>query len=159
MSAKLAALSPRFDAFLFASVGESHNGTLVSVLSALARFDLDPWQEAEALADLPQAEAADRLDEMILALADVPSVAANHHVIATRLVALLPQAGTIQTTVHKAIKLPEMEQRNLVIVWVAVMLISLVGQTIASRPNVSDSSSDTSGAMSEPLTRLEKQTP
>jgi hypothetical protein len=39
-----------FDAFLFAPVGEERNGMLLSVLSALARLDVDPWQEAARLA-------------------------------------------------------------------------------------------------------------
>nr|WP_306264839.1 hypothetical protein [Pararhizobium sp. IMCC3301] len=158
-SAKLGGLSPRFNAFLFASVGEDRNGTLVSVLSALARFGVDPWQEAEALADLPQADAADRLDEMILALADVPSAAANHHGIATRLIALLPQASTIQTTVRNAAGSMAPEQRSQVILWVVVMLILLLAQMMAPRPDAGASGSDTSGAMSAPLTRPGIQTP
>jgi hypothetical protein len=37
--------SPRFDAFLFAPVGEHREGMKVSVLSALARLGVDPWAE------------------------------------------------------------------------------------------------------------------
>ena len=38
-----------FDPFLFAAIGEEQNGMLLSVLSALARLDLDPWYEAASL--------------------------------------------------------------------------------------------------------------
>lgn len=135
MSAKLGGQSPQFDAFLFASVGEDRNGTLVSVLSALARFGVDPWKEAETLAKLPQVDAADRLDEMILALADVPSAAADHHGIASRMIALLPRARTIQTTVRKAAGSMAPEQRSQVILWASVALILLLGQLMAPQPD------------------------
>jgi hypothetical protein len=52
-SASVSHLGSEFDNFLFASIGESRNGMLLSVLSALARLDLDPWQEAAELARLP----------------------------------------------------------------------------------------------------------
>jgi hypothetical protein len=35
-----------FGAFLFASIGEESNGMALSVISALARLGIDPWQEA-----------------------------------------------------------------------------------------------------------------
>lgn len=159
MSAKLGEQSPQFDAFLFASVGEDRNGTPVSVLSALARFGVDPWKEAETLAKLPQADAADRLDEMILALADVPSAVADHHGIASRMIALLPQAATIQTTVRKAARSMAPEQNNLVILWVVVMLIFMIVQTLAPRPDTGASGGDGSGTASAPLTRPGNQTP
>ena len=50
-----------FDPFLFAAVGEQRNGTLLSVLSALARLDLDPWFEAASLSRLPATPATERL--------------------------------------------------------------------------------------------------
>jgi hypothetical protein len=52
-------LSPpetRFDALLFASLCETDEMTL-SVLSLLARQDVDPWQEANRLPQLSGAEA------------------------------------------------------------------------------------------------------
>lgn len=152
-------LSPRFDAFLFAPVGEDRKGMLVSVLSALARFDVDPWKVAESLADLPHADAADRLDDMILALADVPSAVANHREISTRLIALLPQASTIKTGLREAVGLTALAPRNQIILWVAVMLIVLIGQAVAPRPDVGASGGDASSAMSAPLARPSIQTP
>ena len=46
----------QYDAFLFASVCETDEMTL-SVLSVLARQDVDPWQEAARLAQLPRDQA------------------------------------------------------------------------------------------------------
>jgi len=38
-------IGPEFDEFLGASLGEDRNGTRLSVLSAFARLNVDPWQE------------------------------------------------------------------------------------------------------------------
>ena len=67
-------LGSEFDDFLFASIGDDGNGMLLSVLSALARLDVDPRQEAADLAQLPVATALERLTSLIAALPDAPSV-------------------------------------------------------------------------------------
>jgi len=59
--ASVSLLNPEFDDFLFASIGEDRNGMLLSVLSAMARLDVDPWQEAAKLAGLPGQAATQRL--------------------------------------------------------------------------------------------------
>ena len=50
-------ISSAFDDFLFAPIGEERNGMLLSVVSALARLNVDPWQEAANLAQLPRTSA------------------------------------------------------------------------------------------------------
>ena len=45
---------PEFDDFLYAPIGADEGEMPLSVLSALARSDLDPWQEAAELSDLPK---------------------------------------------------------------------------------------------------------
>ena len=64
---------------------------LLSVLSALARLDLDPWFEAASLSRLPAPAATQRLTSL---LSSLPSVQLKVPAPATimRLVALLPQA-------------------------------------------------------------------
>jgi hypothetical protein len=57
-----------FNQFLFAPIGEDKNGMLVSVLSGLARSDVDPWQEAAKLAQLPGEAATKELAALIGAL-------------------------------------------------------------------------------------------
>ena len=57
MTIMAAALSPffrdtSFDPFLFSEIGEERNGMLLSMVSALARLDLDPWREAASLSRL-----------------------------------------------------------------------------------------------------------
>jgi hypothetical protein len=91
------ALSPffqdhSFDPFLFAAIGEERNGMLLSVLSALARLDLDPWFEAASLSRLPAPAATQRLTAL---LSSLPSAQLKAPAPATimRLVGLLPQAA------------------------------------------------------------------
>ncbi len=87
-----------FNDFLFASIGEDKNGMPLSVLSALARLDVDPWQEAAALAKLPGGAAAQRLASLIAALPNEPSAHLGSGPIAARLVALLARAASAHDT-------------------------------------------------------------
>ena len=59
--------------FLFADVGVEANGMTLSVLSALARRGMDPWQEAERLAKLPRTDAVDGLAQIIATTPASPS--------------------------------------------------------------------------------------
>jgi hypothetical protein len=90
-SSQIARLPPEFDNFLFAPVGEDTNGMSLSVMSVLARSDLDPWQEAARLADLPEKYATARLATLIEALPGKPRVQAGYTTAAAHLVALLPR--------------------------------------------------------------------
>jgi len=86
-STMAALLGPEFDAFLFAPVDEQGHGVLLSVLSALARLDIDPWQEAADLAGMPRGAARRRLASLLAALPDAPAAPETIE----RLVALLPR--------------------------------------------------------------------
>jgi hypothetical protein len=78
-----------FDEFLFASIDEDRSETPLSVLSALARLDIDPWDEAAALSQMPRPCAAQRLGSLIDALPD-KSAGLDVGAISGRLIALLP---------------------------------------------------------------------
>ena len=84
-----------FDAFLFAPIGEDNNdnGMQLSVLSALARQDVDPWEEAARLACLPSAVATQKLTSLIAALTSGRSTRLDPGAIAARLSALLPRGA------------------------------------------------------------------
>ena len=90
-SASVSFLGSEFDDFLFAPIVQDRNGMPLSVLSALARLDLDPWQEAAKLARLPGETATERLGSLIAALPDAPSAHLASGSIAARLIALLPR--------------------------------------------------------------------
>jgi hypothetical protein len=87
-------LGSEFDSFLFAPIGEDRNGMLLSVLSALARLDVDPWQEADELARLPRDAATQRLALLIAALPGGPTTHPDLGTIADRLIALLPRRAS-----------------------------------------------------------------
>jgi hypothetical protein len=79
-----------FDEFLYAPIGEEKNGMELSVMSALARRNVDPWHEAARLSRLPRDVATQELCAMI---AELPPGAANRaspRSIAERLIAPLP---------------------------------------------------------------------
>ena len=80
-----------FDDFLYAAIGADRNEMPLSVLSALTRLDLDPWQEAAELCELPKDKAAARLETLIARLPGPRLTQAELRAIADRLTALLPR--------------------------------------------------------------------
>jgi hypothetical protein len=84
-------LGSEFNNFLFASVGDDGTGGLLSVLSALARKNIDPWHEAAVLAGLPKEAAINRLASIIVGFLDHSSRSAEPVTVAARLIALLPR--------------------------------------------------------------------
>jgi hypothetical protein len=84
-----------FERFVYADVATEPNGMELSVLSALSRQGLDPWQEAQRLAQLPPFAAADGLAQTLRAVPAVRALRLDVKMIAERLVALLPAQGTI----------------------------------------------------------------
>jgi hypothetical protein len=90
-SATLFRRGSEFDDFLFASIGVERNGNPVSVLSALARQNLDPWQEAADLARLPIDVAVHRLAVWIGALPSGLLESRNSQAVAARLIECLPR--------------------------------------------------------------------
>ena len=85
-----ARLGREFDKFLYASVGDDNNGMPLTVLSALARMDVDPWEEASKLTQLPQESAVTQLASLLGALRNAPGAGLDLARIATSLIALLP---------------------------------------------------------------------
>ena len=85
-----------FNAFLFASIGEDGNGMPLSVVSALARLDIDPWQEAARLSGLPRAAAAAAtLDGLIRRLPAGRWDQSDTRRITARLIDLLPGSDPV----------------------------------------------------------------
>ena len=78
-----------YNAFLFAAVGEESVGTL-TVLTALSRLGIDPWQEAARLSDLPRETAARVFAQTIAKLPEGDWKASDAEAIAARLVDSLP---------------------------------------------------------------------
>jgi hypothetical protein len=89
-------LGSEFDTFLFAPIGKDRNGMLLSVVSALARLEVDPWQEAGKLAQLPGEAATQRLASLIATLPDGPSAHLDPGTVASHLITLLPRRAGFQ---------------------------------------------------------------
>ena len=88
----LSGLEPQYDAFLFASLSETDEVTL-SVLSLLARQDVDPWQEAARLTQLPKAHAINSLAAKIWKSNSERWSPSEASILAARLIDLLPSHG------------------------------------------------------------------
>jgi hypothetical protein len=85
---------PEFDDFLHAPIGMESNEMLLSVLSALARLNLDPWMEAAELSELPTDCATQRLAGLIVRLPGGRWTPADSWRIAHRLIELLPRRSS-----------------------------------------------------------------
>ncbi|MGC9272007.1 hypothetical protein [Acidiphilium sp.] len=83
-----------YNAFLYAPICEESNGLKLSVLSALARQNIDPWQEAATLARLSTSAARSRLAGAITAALGRASDANN---LAATLIVLLPRTAPALT--------------------------------------------------------------
>lgn len=95
-------LGSEFDAFLFAPLGEDRNGLPLSVISHLARMNLDPWQVAGDLAALPAEAAASRLAVALETLTDPILRQANSRTLVLNLLALLPHRTPVAIQVPGA---------------------------------------------------------
>ena len=91
---KPAFLGSQFDAFLFAPIGDDPNGIPLSLASALARQDIDPWKEATSLARLPLAVATTRLEALIAAVPNRSSEGPGPGAIAARQMTFLPRVAS-----------------------------------------------------------------
>jgi hypothetical protein len=90
--ARFSTLSANYDDFLFAPVCEDTNGMPLSVLSALARVNVDPWEEAGRLAAMPQAIAEKALLSALDRVSGRSWKSPEAAAIAARLVRLLPHS-------------------------------------------------------------------
>ena len=64
-------LRPDLDKFLFAALGDEIDGILLSMISALTRLGLDPWQEAGRLSSLSSREVVEQPARLIAEIRDI----------------------------------------------------------------------------------------
>ena len=114
-AASVSFFRPEFNNFLYALIGADRNEMPLSVLSALARLDIDPWEEAAELAELPKDTATQRLAALIARLPDPRWVQADSRAIADRLIELLPYRSSSKVPLpQKAHGLHEMAGSSVV---------------------------------------------
>jgi hypothetical protein len=87
-----ATLSTDYDDFLFAPVADDAAGMPLTVLTTLARLNLDPWEEAASLVRLPRGSATERLASLLA----IPAATA------TGLVNLLHEPSTKRPRIARA---------------------------------------------------------
>jgi hypothetical protein len=140
-----------FDDFLYAPIGEEKNGMVLSVLSALARLGVDPWEEAARLSELLPENARKRLTSIISGLPDGPWAKASAEDIAIRLGALLPgpQAAVAQPAMPHTRQLPPAEVAMFLVLFFANALVFFVMRDHAPQP-VEDPSVSTSSTAVPP---------
>jgi len=108
-AASVSFFRPEFDDFLYAPIGTERNEMPLSVLSALARLDVDPWEEAAELSELPKDTATLRLASLIARLPGGRWTQADSRAIASRLIELLPRRSSFKgPLIEKAPGLREM---------------------------------------------------
>jgi len=154
-----AALTPllgrEFDNFLFGPLGDDLNGAPLSVISALARLDVDPWKEALSLTRMPREQAMGRLTSLIASLPKDSATGFAPEVAATRLIALLPQA----TRFNAAASGPRLQsapiQRSRLFIGLGVLALLAVGYVIftARASNAPGGIADAPATTSEPAAR------
>ena len=90
---RFSTLNAQYEDFLYAPVCEEANGMRLSVISALARMNVDPWEEATRLAAMPKAIAEKTLVSILDLVCGRSWQPPEAQAIAARLVRLLPQQG------------------------------------------------------------------
>ena len=97
----------------------------LSVLSALAQLEVDPWQEAAKLAGLPGATATGRLAALISLLPNESSMHRDPETIAARLVALLPRRASSNTAPLKSLFGTGKVSHSWAVIYVILVVLAL----------------------------------
>jgi hypothetical protein len=127
-------LKSEFEDFLFTPIGEDKNGMLLSVLSAFARLNLDPWQEAAELDQLPGEPATQRLASLIAALPDRPMAHLDPLTVAARLIAHLPRRARSSIWSRETrLSIGEAMNFRVAAIYVSVIFVVLMSVAISSR--------------------------
>jgi hypothetical protein len=130
-SASAIYLTHQFDNFLFAQVIEGSEAPL-SVLSMLARLDIDPWDEAAKLARLPRTVAAKRLSDFITATPGASSPYLNAAKVSERLTDLLPAPVSLQGLTRQKVA-PGLFKNLGAVAWLAIAAVVAIILTFLSR--------------------------
>lgn len=92
-------LDPQFDRFVYAELCE-HDETTPSVLSALARQSVDPWQLAARLTQMPKDQAVEMLTSIVQASDHKRWSPLEANEVAVRLIGLLPCQNHFGSAAH-----------------------------------------------------------
>ncbi|MGA8708659.1 MAG: hypothetical protein WB646_16930 [Steroidobacteraceae bacterium] len=135
-SSSLFLLGSEFEPFLLAPIGEDNNGMVLTVLSALARLNVDPWEVSATLARLPGDTATRKLASLIAALPNRAQAITDSATIAARLITLLPnRAGSelpSQATGHGSGAMTRSPILTSLVLYIIFMFFMLVSHWLAA---------------------------
>jgi hypothetical protein len=127
ISTRMPERASAFGDFLYATIGDDSNGMALTVLSALARQDVDPWQEAADLSRLPRGSAIQRITSRLETIPGAASLE-ERTAIAERLLSLLPAARPLPAPPRQpdaglaaGMKLISSSELSVVIIYVVLM--------------------------------------
>src|SRR5215472_1247244 len=120
-------LRPDLDRFLFATVEDEIDGIPLSVISALTRLGLDPWQEAGRISSLSNREAVEQLAWLIAELPGIFRPLGEAREIADRLIQLLPRydtnrGSTLQVQIRPSYLRPVLSRTSQL--WIACLVLA-----------------------------------
>ena len=131
------------DSFLFAEIGVELNGSVLTMLSLLARLGVDPWATAAEWADAPRAKVVDLLAADIARMPLAPEAIAAAPATASRLACLLPLHSSPTDAIG-----PVKPAQAALLILLACSLAASVALSVASQFR----QPATSAASSEPAT-------
>jgi hypothetical protein len=88
-------LRSEFQNFLYAPICQENEGVTLTVLSAIARQDIDPWSEAARLARLPEETAVRQIAGLLDSMPGETVACLDRPAVAVRLSALLPRGASL----------------------------------------------------------------
>jgi len=127
---------PAFEPFLGAQVGQDQRGASVSVLSMLARLEIDPWSEASKLAAMKEMPARKRLEALLGRFKDVPTLVSDRSRVALALLAQLPERSPKpKTTGKEAAIQPRQLPSGRVMLWLIAAVLLFIWITSLAQVN------------------------
>lgn len=112
----------QYDEFLFAPICDEPGGMRLSVLSALARMNVDPWEEAARLATLSTPDAERTLVSRLNLFPGKRQRSVETEILAARLVALLPKANKATTAKAATIAGVRAQGNNYWFLWLCLAI-------------------------------------
>ncbi|MGH9770572.1 MAG: hypothetical protein ACRD4Q_02545 [Candidatus Acidiferrales bacterium] len=115
-------LTARYNDFLFAPISDQENGMQLSVLSALARANVDPWEAAARIEAMHPEDAEWALVEMFSKVPGRTWNLSEAKVIAKKLVQLLPHATRSASITGAETKTDGARLLNFWLIWLGFII-------------------------------------
>jgi len=132
-SMSISQIRSEFDEFLYAPIEEGSDGMLLSVLSALARLNIDPWQEAGNLTRMSRECATQRLASLISALPGGALAHLNARTVAARLITLLPHRPSVNIAPREMLLGAGALNNSRVFMYILIINATLLALTFGSQ--------------------------